>query len=497
MSKTIFDFEVRTLECASCGGPIEAPKTGGHVVCGFCRATNHVTERSADERANRRPSMVEEVARLSRLKAQLSNPVSGHVYDMDRPPHDWGGLDPAGPGGVARLKSAWAEAKASAGAPGSPQRDQRTTWVALRLAEHHRRTRDPLQARAVLETSLDLVQDAGLHHLVRCRLASEAVRERDFAAARGWLDECDPAPEVLELDSAYREARARLHVAERKFNEVLDVLGRRRDDVPIDPSVDFDASLLRIHALELSASPQGASEELDRAAGMHGEERVIFGLTQEQLAPGTRARKQLEARAQLRRTLLSYAERRARFATGLRALPPALAKAPFIAAALMVLVAVPRCTLDIDPLMGVQGYALCPSVCNGCEGPTWVMTEWNQTGPGEYTSDGAEYYCMPPPPTPPARDARYEMSWVAAFGSSYGLLLLLVLPLVPLLAYAGHMRAVNARRSLDDQLEDLAQRLGEPVPRVQGPSMLKPLAMAVTLFGGLLAASAVLTYVAL
>ncbi len=488
--------------------------------CAYCSTTNVVSHRAADKRANFKPSMAEEVARLSRLNSQLANPVSGHIYDLQRRPLDFAHLEPMSEAGHAQLKTIWDQAKLSGPvAPGSEQ-DRRLCWTALRLADHYSRGSDALHARAVLETALDRVGDAGLCNLIRCRLATEAVAEGDHASAQGWLDECDSAPEVAELDSAYREALAQLRNAEGNPGGVLEVLGRRSGDVPIQRAFDFSASLLRIHALELGGAAQAAGEEFDRASGRHNTGRLVEALEAQGLAPGVRARQaQREAAkkrdaaaadarrvqneaAKKRAQMNALARNRAELSTGLASLPGALAKAPFIAAALMIVVSIPRCTMDVDPLLGVQGYALCPEVCQGCEGPMWVFTEWHQTGPGEYTSDGAEYYCMPPstaavPSPEPIRNQSYEMSWVAAFGSTYGLLLLFVLPFVPVLAFLTHAQAAQKRRKLDAEIEAIRQELGGPEPVVKRKTVLRGLAVGVGLITAGFAFAGVLTVVAL
>jgi DNA-directed RNA polymerase subunit RPC12/RpoP len=500
VSKTVFDFEVRTLECASCGGPIEAPKEGGHTRCSYCGATNVVEHRTADARAHRKPSMAEEVARLSRLKSQLLNPVSGHIYDLERRPMDFGHIDPLGSSGFARLKSTWDQAKTVAAAPPGSEQDRRLCWTALRLADHYRRNRDAIHARAVLETALDRVGDGGLCHLLRCRLASEAVFERDLTSAHGWLDECDAAPEVVELDSAYREALARIREAERNPSAVLDVLGRRHGDIPIQAAYDFQTSLLRIHALELSGAMQAASEEFGRAGSSHGPGEVTAALAKAGFAPQTRGRQGQQDLARKRAIAASLVRERASLGSALSALAVSLLKVPFIAAALMIAVAIPRCSMNRDPLMGVQGYALCPEVCQACEGPMWVFTEWNQTGPGEYTSDGAEYFCMPPAgaqPSQPLRDPRYEMSWVAAFGSTYGILLALSLVFVPPLAFLSFGRTRRKRRELTAKVDEIMREVGGPPPEAQGKSALPGLGIAVGLLVAAFALAAGLTFVAL
>ncbi|MEZ4221584.1 MAG: hypothetical protein R3B13_11705 [Polyangiaceae bacterium] len=520
MSRTVFDLEVRTLECASCGAPIEAPKEGGQARCNYCSRTNLVVSRAADERARLRPSRVEEVARLSRLNSQLANPVSGHFYDLNRPPLDFERVDLSLSAGLTKLRASWEQARASAPATPGSEDERRVCWMAIRLAERYVGDRDAIHARAVLETALDRVSDAGLCNLIRCRLASAATRAGDLGSAQGWLDECDAAPELLELDSAYREAIARLRAAEGNPGAVIEVLGRRSGDVPIHRAVDLATVLLRIDALEASGATEAAGEEFDNASGRYGAKALVAALAAQNLAPGVRAREAkreakraqaaaaalaLEAQqdaARDRAHMNALARQRAELKTGIAALPAALVKVPVIALALLILVAIPRCSFNVDPLMGVQGYALCPEACQGCEGPMWVFTEWTQTGPGEYSSDGAEYYCMSPPApgeteSKQIRHANYQMSWVAAVASSYGILVLLALILVPPMAMITHSHEARRRQKLDEEIQEIQRRVGGVPEAAKGRPVAPLLILALGFIGAALGLAALVTFVAL
>jgi len=463
MATTIFDIAIRTLECAQCGAPIAAPREGGQVRCEYCSAANQVSTRTADARARRETSMADEVARLARLKSQLANPVTGHIYDLRRDPLGWSGVDPASPAGFEQLKGLWARSKEISEADRGPEEDRALCWAAMRLAYVHRLGGNSLHARATLETALDMLADAGLRHLVRCRLASEAVREGDLMSAEGWLEECDAAPEVLELDSAYREASARLHTAQRRFSRVLDVIGREREDIPIHPVFDLQAAALRIHALEMMGLESQADLELGRSERGHGEEAMLATLAADGLALQVRRKRDDQARERLRGTLAGLCRERTLLMTGGRALPWNMIKLPVIALALLPLASIPRCYADIDPFVGVQGYALCPEVCEGCTGPMRVHTEWNSLGGGEYSTDGAQYYCEPPGYV--ADKGLIEMSWVAAVAATYVLLLIVLLPFLPLLAWRTHIKAVAKRDDLDRQIQRISSQLGDAPPR--------------------------------
>jgi hypothetical protein len=159
----------------------------------------------------------------------------------------------------------------------------------------------------------------------------------------------------------------------------------------------------------------------------------------------------------------------------MHALAPALTALPLLAALCMIPVSVSRCSLDADPLMGVYGYALCPKVCDGCDGRVRVVTAWHQTGPGEYSSDGAEYFCSSPSNgVATLSDEQLEqsraslggasLSFLAAAGASYLLLLLLLSPLVPVWATARWLRHRAALQRLDADVAAAAAELGLAAP---------------------------------
>jgi hypothetical protein len=365
---TTFDVRVRTLECPRCGAPVSAAMLGGRAQCAYCSAVFEVATRASDARAHAAPSAADEVARLSRLKAQLEHPVTGHPYDLERAAASAAGVS---------LRDAWLRSKTAPVA--TPDEGRLLCWIALRLAEAERAAGRPLQARAALETALDRLTDEGHRHLVRCQLAVEAVREGDLDSAEGWLAECDPAPEILELDGPYREALARVRLARGDVAGVLAVLGERDEDVPFHPSLSTARVLLRLQALELSRRDADADREL-RAAMLRSGDAVVMGaLAVEGYAPRARLRVLAAERSRLARSFGAAAA-------------PALALLPVLAFALSIGVLIPRCTFDADPLFGVNGYLLCPAKCPDCDGPLRLVTVW-EGGNGEYSTNGPQYFC--------------------------------------------------------------------------------------------------------
>ena len=68
----------------------------------------------------------------------------------------------------------------------------------------------------------------------------------------------------LHIDTAYRISRAYVSTAKRDFNTVLQVLGQRRDDIPIADGNDELAAVMRANAFEKVGRSQEASAELQR-----------------------------------------------------------------------------------------------------------------------------------------------------------------------------------------------------------------------------------------
>jgi hypothetical protein len=418
--------------------------------------------------------MADEVARLSRLKAQLEHPISGHAYDLDRPPLGWSPGEIGSPAGVNRAAAEWQQARQSP-PPAVPEEQRKLCWLAMVLANAQRASGQPVKARAVLETVLEMLQDEGHRHLIRCRLAREALDEGDLLSAQGWLGECDPYPEVLELDSAYRAARGRLFALRSDAPNLLAVVGLQEGDVPFAPDFKRQITLLRIHGLEIGGYHAQADTELAAAIQLYGEEDVLPALNRRGFAPGARQRAR---QMSLQSRLEALETERGGLARGLlSAAAPTLGSLPILVLVLMIPVSVVRCSCDADPLFGVYGYPLCPKVCDGCRGPVRVVTEWHSSGGGEYSSDGAQYFCI--------SDANrleyltdediersssslspYELNWASALGATYLILFVLILPYVPIGAVRRRIAHSAKLKEVEMEMEQVARELNvQPPPR--------------------------------
>lgn len=262
MSKTLFDTAVRAVECPNCGGPVESSDRGGRVKCRFCAVEVVVRLRAKDSYGHDRLSQQEDVARLSRLMAQVAHPVHGHAYDLEHTPPDLVGV------GEAQMAAMWSRAKA--GVDTSTDAQHRLCFLAHSLSTYYVASDLTLRARAVLETAVDLLADSGHRHIVRCRLASLAARHGDLESATEWLSECDEASEVLELDGEYRLAAARVAIERRDPAQALRLLGETEGRVPVDSSHKKSFEAHRIAARELAGNLAGAISSCEVAEKLHG-----------------------------------------------------------------------------------------------------------------------------------------------------------------------------------------------------------------------------------
>ena len=118
------------------------------------------------------------------------------------------------------------------------------------------------RVRALTEGALEVMMLPRFRQLLRGLLARAAARAGDLRAADAWLTGCDPASEDLEMDSAYRISRAYLATARDDALTVLDALGERFDQIPIQDALEELAAVLRAHAWERRGDLARAQAEL-------------------------------------------------------------------------------------------------------------------------------------------------------------------------------------------------------------------------------------------
>ncbi|MEZ4370182.1 MAG: hypothetical protein R3B07_05125 [Polyangiaceae bacterium] len=352
MQQQTFDTLTRVIECAHCGAPL-AGSEQTQVRCAYCGAANQVELRPREAVKTLTPA--QQIARMSALKAQFDHPVPGHVYDMDSPPPRLAHQRVHNRMASAEYAALWSQLRARPG-PRDLEDQRSLTWVAIRAATTFSETGRPREARAKLETALDLVEDSGLRHLLRCELALCAIRAGEAQAARSWLNECDPWAEVLELDSIFRMANARLALLEGKPQEALQHVGAAPGVVPLDASYEQHAKGIRAHAAELMGHAPVAMDESE-----------LKMLRNEQLAPG--------ARLQLVKQSLRKARANNENSGSLIWLfLTTLMKTPYWALLLALLATVGGCITETGPVGGLTSEVLCPQVCSTCRGPYTHVT---------------------------------------------------------------------------------------------------------------------------
>ena len=288
MSEGTFDLLVRAVACSNCGAPLKVGVEGGTVVCEFCDTTNLVQTRP-QEAEHQKPSAADEVARLARLAQQREAKVD-NPFDMSTPPK---GLSEDADDATLRAELGRILAKPDDETLAADE--QRICWIAVTLADRAKDAGDPLRARAQLEGALDHLPDAGYRHLLRARLAVLAARSGEPAAAAAWLAGCDPAPEVLALDTVYRLARAELDLHAGRDDAARERLGT--DGIPYDSAYSNERTMLEAvltkragdnvkayESLELRTSLDPAFLERLRASGLSPELIEDYETTQATVA---------------------------------------------------------------------------------------------------------------------------------------------------------------------------------------------------------------------
>lgn len=422
-------------------------------------------------------SFASEVARRFRLKAQLEHPLAGHPYDMSIPPPGFDETSVEDAAGSERLIEVFKACVTEATGTSDLEIQRRLVWTALHLEDEYERRSRADGGLAALKAALGALSDRGHKDLVRCRLALNALRAGDVAAAESWLGECDPAPEIIDLDSAYRQARALLLSEKGDFRGVLALLGDNLEELPVAKPQRPILTALRLHALESVGRHEEARVELDKASTDMGLEVVLGALARGNWAPALRAEQDCvqeaarvfeaeereRARVHSRESeLLRLLAERRDLRTGTRALSPPLAGAPVLALVLLLFPITPiRCFCSADPFMGMQGHLLCPHVCEGCTGPYRVHTVWNHHGGGESSTNGPQYFCQTPRNgVATMSDAemsdkarmlgRYELHFAPA-AATYLSLLVLLLPVALYLAGRTHVVSIAKRARLKQQ----------------------------------------------
>jgi uncharacterized Zn finger protein (UPF0148 family) len=295
-----YGHDVRMSFCTSCGAPVTAAPGGGAVVCSYCNQRAQVPARDESRDlalAAQQPTM-SEAQRFDRLRQQdgkplLPPPSLQHLFQG-------GGIPPAN---VPAAQEEWKRAHAEVHHGGGYPAEERLYHLTMGLHSAHREAQQQEQARALLESALDVLKEPRHRQMFHSMLARAAARSGDIAGAEAWLATCTPYSDDLQTDTAWRFGRAFISTSTGDFPKVLAVLGSRHGDIPIDDSHDGIATIYRANALERTGQHALALEQLVQIASGVGTDIVdqIIALNNHvQLCPETwpQARQKLQAMTQ-------------------------------------------------------------------------------------------------------------------------------------------------------------------------------------------------------
>ncbi len=258
MGKTVFDQALRVLACESCGAPVQGTIAGGRVRCDYCNAINMLPARNDErDRATHHQSKLSEGERYQRLRAQDNKPLL--------PPASLQSLMSQGQlaqGAVAEATKQWQQACSEVAKGASFGASERLFFLSIMLYGHLSEQGEELKVRALIETSLQHLEDQTFRAVLHGMLCRNAARLGDYEAAAYWLSLCDPSSDNLQVDTSYRFSAAYLATAKREFDAVIRLLGSRIDDVPIADTNDFVCGVLRANALEHTGQLDLAVEQL-------------------------------------------------------------------------------------------------------------------------------------------------------------------------------------------------------------------------------------------
>lgn len=262
----------RVRLCLTCGATLEAPLAGGDLTCGRCGTSVSVPPRDlaplgepiAEQPAGADPgvdaaahgaeeSAEQQQARLASLRKQVQQYNRGNRYATAEPPEGYESLAQRAEADADTLvaaQQAYRETIERCGQQPNIQHERAVYWLTWKLKNIHVQQQLGLETWPVIHTALDVVTDPGYQHLLRTMAANQARKAGELQSAEAWLARCDPAPRILDLDSAYRTSRALLHLAQGQPEAALGRVGLGVFDVPFAPNARMVVGAIRVTALE-------------------------------------------------------------------------------------------------------------------------------------------------------------------------------------------------------------------------------------------------------
>ena len=254
-----FSYHTRVVSCAQCGAPLECSAAGGTVRCKYCQATNQVTKRDDGQARTlaQAPATLSEAQRYAKLREQdgkpLPTPPSLQHLSSD------GTISAEN---VTLARQEWQRARSELALSDGFAAAERLYFLTLALRPHFQPPEHRLPLRAMLETTLEHLQDRHHRQVLHAILTQEAARDGDVDAAERWLELSSPHSDEIRSDTAYRLGRALIAVRRGDFRTVLSAVGLNVSDVPIADEHDVLAALLRAHALENMRQAHDAARQL-------------------------------------------------------------------------------------------------------------------------------------------------------------------------------------------------------------------------------------------
>ncbi len=270
MDETVFSYNLKVVECSTCGAPVVTKAAGGRVSCSSCGAPLIVAERFRERRQAMR---VEEQGRIAGLHAQ----VESYHYQRSifRKPEGLESFtemlnDPATrSAGFEAYRQSWEKTRRRLSENDTPETETHFCRLALSMADIFSTSGQNDRVRAVLETALDLLREPDYRDIIRCRLARFALLSGDAVAGAAWLQDVDPTPLRIEVDTEYRLSLSLLHLSGQNYSSMVELLGSRGGDVPLIPQIDGLDLCLRSHGCAGVGDIKNAKRSILMSANQH------------------------------------------------------------------------------------------------------------------------------------------------------------------------------------------------------------------------------------
>lgn len=256
-----FAYDATVVLCWSCHAPVTATPAGSNGTCPACGAAAPTRPRQLvlPPPQGRSPGAQDPALRAQDGRPLVPPPGIAFLFE--------GGGIPAHRMNEALL--AWQGARRRA-AQGEASAGEEVVMLGRELANAAERASDPLRARALLESSLEVVQFPRHRAIVLGALARAAVRAGDADAAFRFWQHFDAGAADLETDSEWRVTTAVVATARGDYMTALTALGSTFEQYAIQDALDAQAVLFRANALEKSGQLAAAKAQLEQAFAQGG-----------------------------------------------------------------------------------------------------------------------------------------------------------------------------------------------------------------------------------